>query len=204
MKFPSCLIKKWRSCRVRHFVSVQGPNQVTYGPFNKFGPRLIFGSCDLIDLLQNLIFQSDRNLRFFWNRVFGTNHFTLPSSTTSFFRFSSHKSPIFGGFIPQIHFKTFNLNCNLLIYDSKNSKIGKFSPKSQILSQERFSPKSQILSEKSAEKVCIQNMCNQSLGTSQDRYCKSLRPLTVLDSEVQEVRTLSRGRMIVHGITWHR
>jgi len=44
--------------------------------------------------------------------------------------------------IPEIHFKTFNLKCNLLIYDGNNPGDGKLNPKSQILSKKIFPKKS--------------------------------------------------------------
>ena len=46
--------------------------------------------------------------------------------------------------------------------------------------------------------------CDLSMKFFAHRLSKSLKPLTVLHSEVQEVRTLSLGRMIAHGFQWNR
>jgi len=162
MKFSYLWIGNWRKCWIRHFVSMQCPNQMLHRPFDKFSSCLIFRKCDLIDLLQQIVFQPHGDLSFWDHRIFRSDHFTFSSSWSSFSFFSSHKSPICGGLIPEIHFKTFNLKCNLLIYDGNNPGDGKFSPKSQILSKKNISQKVKFflknLQKKIVCKICVINL----------------------------------------------
>lgn len=184
----------WCRGRKRKFVSVQGPNQVLHGPFNKIGTSLIFGFGDLIDFLQKIVFQSHSDLSFRDHRIFGSNHFSFDSPRSSSFLFSSHKSPIFGGFIPQIHFKTFNLKCNLL-NQRGNQKSGAWCVESRM--------KYMVFGIKNVVHGAWCT-CDLSKRYIAHRISKSLSPLTVLHSEVQEVSILSRGRMIAHGFQWNR